>query len=103
MLGTVWLLAVSGIVLKSLFTGRFEWILISMYVLTGWMVILAIKPIYEFLSMEGFIFLVSGGLAYTIGTIFYVKSEIRYFHSIWHLWVLAGSTLHFFAVLSLLD
>lgn len=101
LLGAVWTFAVVGIVLKSLFTGRFEWLSVSMYILTGWMVLLAIKPIYEFLSPEGFIFLVSGGIAYTIGTIFYVKSKIPYFHSIWHLWVLAGSVFHFFSILTL--
>ena len=101
MLIVVWAFAVAGIVLKSMFTGRFEWISVSMYILTGWMVILAIKPIYEFLSAESFVLLVCGGLCYTIGTVFYVKSKIPYFHSIWHLWVLAGSVLHFFSILSL--
>lgn len=101
MLGTVWGFAVLGIVLKSVFTGKFEWLSVSIYILTGWMVIVAIKPIYEFLSFEGFALLVAGGLAYTIGTIFYVNPRIRYNHSIWHLWVLAGSVLHFFSILSL--
>jgi hemolysin III len=101
-LGTVWACAILGIVFKSLFTGRFEWLSISMYILCGWMVIFAIKPIYEFLSVHGFIMLVAGGIAYTIGTIFYMSSRLRYGHSIWHLWVLAGSTLHFFSVLTLL-
>lgn len=101
MLIAVWVFAIIGIILKSLFTGRFEWISVSMYILTGWMVILAIKPIYEFLSAESFILLVCGGLCYTIGTVFYVKSRIPYFHSIWHLWVLAGSVTHFFCILSL--
>lgn len=101
MLIAVWIFAIAGIVLKSLFTGRFEWISVSMYILTGWMVILAIKPIYEFLSAENFVLLVCGGLCYTVGTVFYVKSKIPYFHSIWHLWVLAGSVMHFFCILSL--
>lgn len=97
----VWVFAIAGIVLKSLFTGRFEWISVTMYILTGWMVVLAIKPIYEFLSPESFVLLVCGGLCYTVGTVFYVKSKIPYFHSIWHLWVLAGSVMHFFCILSL--
>jgi len=103
MLGSVWGFAVVGIVLKSLFTGKYEWISITMYILAGWMVILAIKPIYDFLSFEGFFLLIAGGLAYTIGTVFYMKSRIPYFHSIWHLWVLAGSVLHFLAVLTIAD
>lgn len=101
MLGAVWGFAVLGIVLKSLFTGRYEWLSVSMYILTGWMVIFAIKPIYETLSVSGFAFLVAGGLSYTIGTFFYVNTRIPYSHSIWHLWVLGGSVLHFFSVLTL--
>ena len=101
MLGTVWGFAITGVVLKSLFTGKFEWLSTGIYILTGWLVILAIKPIYEFLSLEGFLLLIFGGAAYTIGTIFYLNHRIPYSHSIWHLWVLAGSVLHFFAVLTL--
>ncbi|MEX1240265.1 MAG: hemolysin III family protein [Cyclobacteriaceae bacterium] len=101
MLGMVWGFALTGIILKSVFTGKFEWLSVLLYILTGWLVILAIRPVYEFLSFEGFVLLISGGLAYTIGTVFYVKSKIPWFHSIWHLWVLAGSVLHFFAVLTL--
>lgn len=101
MLGAVWGFAVLGIVMKSMFTGRYEWLSVSMYILTGWMVIFIIKPIYETLSFSGFTFLVAGGLAYTIGTVFYVNTKIPYSHSIWHLWVLGGSVLHFFSVLTL--
>lgn len=102
-LGAVWGFALVGIVLKSVFTGKFEWLSVLMYFLTGWLVILAIKPVYEYLSFKGFVLLISGGLAYSIGTVFYVKSNIPWFHSIWHLWVLAGSVLHFFAVLTLTE
>lgn len=102
MLAAVWGFAIMGIVFKSLFTGKYEWLSVSIYILTGWMVIFAIKPIYETLSLTGFAFLVAGGLAYTIGTFFYVNTRIPYSHSIWHLWVLAGSVLHFFSVLTLL-
>jgi hemolysin III len=101
MLGTVWGFAILGIVLKSVFTGRFEWLSVAIYILTGWLVVLAIKPIYEFLTLQGFVLLVCGGLAYTIGTFFYVNSKIPYHHGIWHIWVLAGSVFHFFSVLSL--
>jgi len=100
--GVVWGLTIAGIVLKSLFTGRFEWLSVTIYILTGWIVVFAIKPIYEALSVQGFVLLVAGGAAYTIGTFFYVNSRIPYSHSIWHLWVLAGSTLHFFSILTLL-
>lgn len=101
-LATVWAFAVVGIVMKSLFTGKFEWLSVSMYIATGWLVVFAIKPMYEALSLEGFLLLVGGGIAYTIGTFFYVRSHIPYSHSIWHLWVMAGSVLHFFSVFTLL-
>lgn len=101
-LATVWVFAVLGIVMKSLFTGRFEWLSVSIYIATGWLIVFAIKPMYEALSLEGFFFLIGGGVAYTIGTFFYVRSHMRYSHSIWHLWVMAGSILHFFSVLTLL-
>lgn len=101
LLGLVWTFAILGIVMKSFFTGRFEWISISLYILMGWMIIPVIKSIYAFLSLEGFVLLVAGGVAYTVGTFFYVNSRIPYNHGIWHLWVLAGSVLHFFSVLTL--
>lgn len=101
MLGVVWGLAVLGIVLKSMFTGKFEWLSVSIYILTGWMVLFAIKPIYESLSLAGFLFLVGGGLAYTVGTVFYMNARIPFHHGIWHLWVLAGSAFHFFSILTL--
>jgi hemolysin III len=101
-LGIIWGFAIVGIVMKSFFTGRYEWISITMYLLMGWMVIPVIQSIYAFLSFEGFLLLVAGGLAYTIGTIFYMNPRIPYHHGIWHLWVLAGSTLHFFSVLTLI-
>ncbi|HET9486208.1 MAG TPA: hemolysin III family protein [Chryseosolibacter sp.] len=103
LLGTVWLLATAGIVLKAMFTGRFEWLSTAIYILTGWLVIFAIKPIYQSLPLQSFVLLIAGGLAYTIGTAFYVKSKIPYFHMVWHLWVLAGSILHFFSILTLTE
>lgn len=102
LLAIVWTFAIVGVIMKSFFTGRYEWISIAMYILMGWMVIPVIKPIYEALSLQGFMLLVAGGLAYTIGTFFYMNSRIAYTHSIWHLWVLAGSVLHFFSILSLM-
>lgn len=101
LLGAVWSFAILGIVMKSMYTGRFEWLSVAIYILTGWMVILAIKPIYDTLTVAGFAFLVAGGLSYTVGTLFYMAKRVPYAHSIWHLWVLAGSVLHYFSVLTL--
>ncbi len=101
LLGVIWTFAIVGIVMKSFFTGKHEWVSITMYILMGWMVVPVIKPIYDALSFQSFMLLVLGGVAYTIGTFFYMNRRISYGHSIWHLWVLAGSILHFFSVLSL--
>ncbi|MDQ2656390.1 MAG: hemolysin III family protein [Bacteroidota bacterium] len=101
LLGVIWTFAIVGIVMKAFFTGKYEWVSITMYILMGWMVVPVIKPIYDALSFQSFMLLVLGGVAYTIGTFFYMNRRISYGHSIWHLWVLAGSILHFFSVLSL--
>lgn len=102
-LGVIWGCAVLGIVFKALFTGKLEWLSLIMYIVMGWMVIVAIKPMYSALTASGFALLVCGGLAYTAGTFFYASKRIPYSHGIWHLWVLAGSVLHFFSVMELLN
>jgi hemolysin III len=101
LLGGIWAFAFAGISIKCFYTGKLEWLSLLFYVLMGWMAVLVIKPIYDSLSFSGFTYLLIGGLAYTIGTYFYMNSRIRYGHSIWHLWVLAGSTFHFFSILTL--
>lgn len=101
LLGTIWACAALGIIMKCFYTGKLEWLSVILYVIMGWMGILAIKPMFDSLSLLGFLFLLTGGIAYTSGTYFYVNSRIRFHHSIWHLWVLAGSTFHFFSILTL--
>lgn len=100
--GVVWASAVLGIVLKAFYTGKNERLSTLLYVVMGWAALFAIKPIYDAVSLTTFLLLIGGGMCYTLGTVFFVKDKIRYFHSIWHLFVLGGSVLHFFAVLSLL-
>jgi hemolysin III len=68
----------------------------------GWLILPAIKPLYAAVTFQTFLYLMLGGLFYTFGTFFFMKDKKRYFHSVWHLFVLAGSTFHFFSVLSLL-
>ena len=69
------------------------------YLIMGWIIIIAIKPLIQALGMAGFGWLLLGGLAYTFGVIFYVYDErVRHFHGIWHLFVLAGSTIQYFTV-----
>jgi hemolysin III len=101
LLGIIWGCACAGISVKCFYTGQFEWLSLIFYVAMGWMALFVIKPIYESLSLTGFLFLMLGGLAYTIGTYFYMNSRIRFGHSIWHVWVMAGSTFHFFSIMTL--
>ena len=96
--GIVWILAISGIVFKSLFIGKFNFLSTIMYIGMGWIIIFAIKPLINSLSTVGLVFLVLGGLSYSFGTIFYLKDKMKYSHAIWHLFVLAGSTFHFFTI-----
>jgi hemolysin III len=100
--GIVWGCCVTGIVLKALYTGRREILSTIMYVTMGWIIVMAIKPLYLSTPRIAFIYLVAGGLCYTAGTFFFVNHRIRYNHSIWHLFVLAGSVFHFFSVMRLL-
>ena len=65
----------------------------------GWMIVFSIRPLMAALPSAGIWLLVAGGLCYTLGTIFYVMKRVRYMHAVWHLWVLAGSILHFLSVL----
>lgn len=100
--GIIWACAILGIVFKALFTGRMEVLSTIMYVAMGWVIVFAIKPLYENISSTTFYLLLAGGLSYTAGTFFYVKDKVRFFHGIWHVFVLIGSAFHFFSVLSLL-
>lgn len=101
--GIVWGCAILGIVLKAFFTEKKELLSTVLYVLMGWVALFAIKPLFDSVSLTTFILLMTGGVFYTAGTYFFTKDRIKYFHSIWHLFVLAGSTFHFFAVINLLD
>jgi hemolysin III len=100
--GIVWACAVGGIVLKAFHTGKGALISTILYIIMGWIIIFFIRPVYETMSTEGFSFLLLGGAFYTVGAFFFIREKIPYNHSIWHLFVLAGSIFHFFAVLSLL-
>jgi len=100
--GIVWTCAVLGIVLKAFYTGKGEVISTILYLIMGWVIIFFISPVYDQMTTTGFMFLVVGGAFYTAGVFFFVKDKIKYSHSIWHIFVIGGSTLHFFSVLTLL-
>lgn len=97
--GIVWGLAVVGIVIEATPLRRFRAALIVLYLIMGWAVIAAVKPMLESVGSGGMKLLLAGGLAYTGGIVFYVWRRLPYNHAIWHLFVLAGSILHFFAIL----
>ncbi|WP_412067357.1 PAQR family membrane homeostasis protein TrhA [Rubrivirga sp. IMCC43871] len=95
---TVWALAAAGIVFKLYFTGRFNKLSTLVYIVMGWLIVVATGPMREALPGTTLAWLVAGGLAYTAGTVFYL-SRRRYAHAVWHGFVLAGSVCHFAAVL----
>jgi hemolysin III len=95
----VWSLTIIGVVLKVFFVHRFKIISTIAYILMGWIVIFAIKPLFQILPGGGLALLICGGLAYTLGTIFYSWDKLPFNHAIWHLFVLTGSVCHFCAVI----
>jgi hemolysin III len=98
--GTVWGLAILGIVAKSTVGFRFRRLSTFIYVTMGWMVIVAIRPLTMHVDRAGLAWLLAGGVAYTCGVYFYVRDDrVRYAHVVWHLFVAAGSACHFVAVL----
>jgi hemolysin III len=99
MFALVWSLTALGVIFKIFFIHRFKIISTIAYVLMGWLIIFAIKPLFQVLPGAGLFWLVCGGLAYTLGTIFFVWNKLPFNHAIWHLFVLAGSVCHFFAVM----
>lgn len=96
--GISWSLAISGIVLKLFFTGKYHLLSTLMYVFMGWIIVFAIKPLNENLSSEGICWLIAGGVAYTMGAVLYSFKHIKFNHAIFHTFVLIGSFSHFVSV-----
>lgn len=97
--GIIWGVTVVGILLNAISLERFKIISLVCYVLMGWGIVLSIKPLAQNLPTGGLWLLIAGGLVYTVGIIFYVMKKYRYMHSVWHLFVLAGSICHYFSIL----
>lgn len=93
-----WTMAIAGIILKLFFTGRFDIWSTVMYVLMGWAIVFAFQPLIEEITFTGFLWLLIGGVTYTIGAVIYQIKAIPYNHAIFHTFVLAGSVMHFVAV-----
>ena len=96
--GVSWGLAISGIILKLFFTGKYDFISTLMYVFMGWIIIFAIKPMSINLSSGGIFWLVAGGVSYTLGAVIYSIKKIKFNHAIFHIFVLIGSGCHFLSI-----
>ena len=94
-----WITAIFGIYLKFKYPNRFETLSLVLFLLMGWLIIIAIEPLRASLADNGFYLLVAGGVAYTFGVYYYVNDSKPYYHAIWHLFVLAGSIFHYFMTL----
>lgn len=98
-LTVIWGFAILGIVLQTWLMRRSRLVATIPYLAMGWMAVIAIKPLLETVAPGGLLLLMCGGLAFTVGTIFYISRRLRFHHAFWHAFVLAGSMLHFFAIL----
>jgi len=97
---TVWLIAAAGITLKFFFIGKYSKLSTSMYVLMGWVIVIAIKPLINSMEIAGLIWLLAGGLAYTIGALLYQLKGLKYNHAVFHIFVLIGSACHYVVIYS---
>ena len=95
----VWSIAVAGMVMELAVKNRRKWISISLYLWLGWVIVIATKPLMSSVETGGLVLLLLGGLAYSFGVIFYAWKRLAYHHAIWHVFVMAGSALHFFAIM----
>ncbi|MCL2379848.1 MAG: hemolysin III family protein [Coriobacteriia bacterium] len=97
--GILWGMALIGIISEAFWKTRPRWFAVLIYLVMGWTALWVIPDIYRLLEPVGFWLLVAGGVAYSLGTIFYVIKRVKWFHSVFHAWVLLGTFLHFFAIL----
>lgn len=101
--GIVWGMAIGGTIFKSFFVKKFLFTSTGLYVLMGWLIVFTWKPLTQYLQPTGLTYLIIGGLLYTVGSVFYLWRGFKYHHAVWHLFVISGSIMHFFSVLTLLS
>lgn len=99
LLAIVWTLAVAGIAMKLIAGHRHRWLSMVLYLVMGWLAIVAIKPILTLVPLPGILLILAGGIAYSGGLAFFAAHRLRYNHFIWHLFVMAGTLCHYLAVL----
>lgn len=97
--GVVWALAVAGVIVKSFAVDRFAVASALVYLFQGWLIVFAGRQLVHAIGWHGTMWLGAGGLAYTLGILFFAYDRISYFHAAWHIFVLAGSIAHYFAIL----
>ncbi len=97
--GIVWFAAIVGIVLNSINLEKYKKASLICYIAMGWVIVFAIKPMLALMPKISLIFIMVGGIFYMVGVIFYVMKSKKYFHSIWHLFTIAGTVFHYFAIL----
>ena len=96
---SVLVIAIIGTVLKVFYTGRLEILFLIFYLTMGWLIVIDIRTLFEIINTKAKVLLIAGGVSYTIGVLFYAFDKIKFFHSIWHVFVLAGSIFHYSMIL----
>jgi len=99
LLGLVWTIALAGVILKSIHGVRHPKLSLSLYVGMGWLIVIVGRQLVTNLPLPGLLWLAGGGIAYTVGVVFYVKKNWAFSHFVWHLFVLTGTVCHYFAIL----
>ncbi|MDX6384706.1 MAG: hemolysin [Blastocatellia bacterium] len=99
LLGIIWALAALGLLMKIFWGPRYAWLSVILYLVMGWLVVIAAPQIIRVMPLSGLAWLAAGGVAYTSGVGFYAAHRVRYAHFAWHLFVIVGTVCHFFAVL----
>ena len=99
LLPVIWAMAILGVYIKVFYIHRYERLTLGFYIFMGWFALIAVKPLFNAIPIESFIWIIVGGLSYTSGIIFYTWHRLPYHHTIWHIFVLAGSISHYIGIL----
>ena len=95
----VLIIAIIGTILKIFYTGRLEILFLLFYLTMGWLILIDIRTLFDIINTKAKVLLIAGGISYTVGVLFYAFDKIKFFHSIWHVFVLAGSIFHYSMIL----
>jgi hemolysin III len=98
-LGIMWFIVLAGTFFKVFYVDRFKFVSVLLYLTMGWMIVFVIKPLWGVIPLSVFLWILAGGLSYTVGVYFYLKGHKSYFHTVWHFFVLLGTVFHYVAIL----